>query len=160
MKSRISYSHFSTILTIVIFVVLYIGCMVNLKDEPAFFIILAMYVILAICALLFGAAYIAASPDYIVLGSLLHKKRLLMRNVESVERFQPTMGAIRVFGSGGFMGYWGIFREGDIGRYSAFYGKSSDCFLVRMKNGDKYVLGCKDVDLMIDYIQSHINARR
>lgn len=78
-----------------------------------------------------------------------------MRDVESVEYFQPTMGAIRVFGSGGFMGYWGVFREGDIGRYYAFYGKASDCFLVRMRNGDKYVLGCEEPDKMIDYIKAH-----
>ena len=50
------------------------------------------------------------------------------------------MGARRLFGSGGFFGYWGIFKEGDVGRYAAYFGKASDCFLVRMKNGDKYVV--------------------
>ncbi len=79
-----------------------------------------------------------------------------MQNVASVELFQPTMGAIRICGSGGFMGYWGLFREGDIGRYYAFYGKASDCFLVRMKNGDKYVLGCDQPQKMVDYIESQI----
>ena len=79
-----------------------------------------------------------------------------MRNVESVELFMPTMGAIRIFASGGFMGYWGIFREGDIGRYYGFYGKASDCFLVRMKNGDKYVLGCENPKIMVDYINANI----
>lgn len=53
-----------------------------------------------------------------------------MRDIERVELFQPTMGAIRIFASGGFMGYWGVFRESDIGRYYGFYGKASDCFLV------------------------------
>lgn len=79
-----------------------------------------------------------------------------MRDVESVELFQPTMGSIRICASGGFMGYWGIFREGDIGRYYGFYGKASDCFLVRLKNGDKYVLGCNNHDKMVDYIYSQI----
>lgn len=79
-----------------------------------------------------------------------------MSEVESVELFQPTMGAIRICGSGGFMGYWGIFREGDIGNYIAFYGKASDCFLVRLKNGSKYVLGCNQPDKMVDYINSQI----
>lgn len=79
-----------------------------------------------------------------------------MSEVENVELFQPTMGAIRICASGGFMGYWGTFREGDIGNYYAFYGKASDCFLVRMKNGKKYVLGCNQPDKMIDYIKSQI----
>ncbi|MDE6272144.1 MAG: PH domain-containing protein [Muribaculaceae bacterium] len=86
----------------------------------------------------------------------MRRKKIQMRNVESVQLFQPTMGAIRIFGSGGFMGYWGIFREGDIGRYYGFYGKASDCFLIRMKNGDKYVIGCAQPGKMADYIRSQI----
>ena len=90
------------------------------------------------------------------MGSVFKRKRIPMCEVVSVELFQPTMGAIRIFGSGGYMGYWGIFREGDIGRYYAFYGKASDCFLVRTKNGDKYVLGCSNPEKMVDYINSQI----
>lgn len=77
-----------------------------------------------------------------------------MRDIERVELFQPTMGAIRIFASGGFMGYWGVFRESDIGRYYGFYGKASDCFLVKMKIGDKYVLGCDNPQKIVDYIES------
>lgn len=69
------------------------------------------------------------------------------------------MGAMRLFGSGGFMGYWGLFKEGDIGNYVGFYGKSSECFLVRMKNGDKYVLGCKKPEDIVDFISSVIITR-
>ena len=54
------------------------------------------------------------------------------------------------------MGYWGLFREGDVGRYMAYYGKASDCFMIRMKNGDKYVLGCKNPGEMVEYIKSFI----
>lgn len=79
-----------------------------------------------------------------------------MLDIDNVELFQPTMGAIRIFASGGFMGYWGMFREGDIGRYYAFYGKASDCFLIRMKNGDKYVLGCDNPSHMVAFIRSQI----
>ncbi|MCM1349257.1 MAG: hypothetical protein NC338_07590 [Firmicutes bacterium] len=47
-----------------------------------------------------------------------------------------------------------LFKEADVGRYYAFYGKASDCFLIRMKNGDKYVLGCENPGAMVDYIKS------
>ena len=79
-----------------------------------------------------------------------------MRCIVKVERFIPTMGSIRIFGSGGFMGYWGIFKEGDVGRYVAYYGKSSDCFIIHLDNGDKYVVGCENPDEMVDYISSKI----
>jgi len=156
MKSKIEYSRFAMILTAILFLALFIGCFATFHEKPAFFILLSMSIVLIICALFYGAAYVKANPDYLIMGSIFKSKKILMRNVERVELFRPTMGAIRVLGSGGFMGYWGIFKEGDIGRYYAFYGKSSDCFLVRMKNGDKYVLGCKEPDAMVDYINSQI----
>ena len=34
--------------------------------------------------------------------------------------------------------------------------KASDCFLVRMKNGDKYVIGCADSSEMVNYIKRQI----
>lgn len=135
---------------------LFIGCIATVHEKPAFFTLLAIYLVLLISALFYGAAYIKADSNNIVLGSIFRCKKIPIRNVVSVEIFQPTMGAIRICGSGGFMGYWGIFREGDIGRYYGFYGKSSNCFLVRMKNGDKYVLGCDEPVKMVDYIKSQI----
>lgn len=157
MKSKISYSQFVTVLTAVLSGVLFVACIATVKEEGAFFSLLAIYFILIILMLFFGVAYIKSDCKYIVLGSLLRSKKIPMCNVESVELFQPTMGAIRICGSGGFMGYWGLFKEGDIGRYYAFYGKASDCFLVRMKNGDKYVLGCDQPDKMVEYIKSQIS---
>ncbi len=156
MKSIISYSRFATILTTIIIVALYVGLILTIKEAPAFFSILFIYIILTICFFFYGVVYIKATPENIIMGSLLRSKKILMRNVESVELFKPTMGAIRIFASGGFMGFWGIFKEGDIGRYYAFYGKASDCFLVRMKNGDKYMLGCENPDEMVEYIKERM----
>ena len=130
----------------------------NRARETGIFALLVILLISVVSALFYGAFYIAADTANIIIGSVFKRKRIPMREVVSVELFQPTMGAIRVFGSGGYMGYWGIFREGDIGRYYAFYGKASDCFLVRTKNGDKYVLGCSNPEKMVDYINSQIQS--
>ncbi|MDE7414110.1 MAG: PH domain-containing protein [Muribaculaceae bacterium] len=156
MKSKITYSRFVNILTYVVTVVLFVGCIATVKNETAFFLLLGIFLILYVFSLFMGPAYIKTDNDNIVLGSLLRGKKLPMSDVESVELFQPTMGALRLCASGGFMGYWGIFREADIGIYYGFYGKASDCFLIRMKNGDKYVLGCDQPDRMVDYIKSRI----
>lgn len=156
MKSKIVLSRFSTVLTVVVIAALFVGCIATIHVKSTFFILLSVYVVLLVCALLYGTLYIKADRDYIIMGSILRGRKIPMSNVESVELFQPTMGAIRICGGGGFMGYWGLFKEGDIGRYYAFYGKASDCFLVRMKNGDKYVLGCENPTAMVDYIDSMI----
>lgn len=157
MKSKISYSRFATLLTAILAGGLFVACIATVKEEPAFFILLAVYLVLFVSMLFFGAAYIKADNNNIVLGSLLRGKKIPMCDVENVERFKPSAGTIRLCASGGFMGYWGIFRETGIGKYYGFYGKLSDCFLVRLKNGRKYVLGCNHPDKMVDYIKSQIS---
>lgn len=156
MKSKISLSRFANILTAIIFILLFVGCIATVHEKIAFFVFLTIYIVLIVAGLFYGTAYIKADSENLILGSILRSKKIPMRNIQSVELFQPTMGAIRICGSGGFMGYWGIFKEGDIGRYYSFYGKASDCFLVRMKNGDKYVLGCDNPSKMVDHINSQI----
>ena len=154
MKGKVRYSSFVIILTTVVCIAMYASCIATLHNKPVFFILLALYLILIICGLIFGPWKIEADSDSITIRTLLKTRRLAMSDVESVQLFQPTMGARRILGSGGFMGYWGLYKEGDIGQYRAFYGNSSDCFLVRMKNGDKYVLGCENPAKMVDYIKS------
>lgn len=158
MKAKIKFSRFATILTAVILVVLFVGCIATVGEKPMFFTLLAIYVILLFSGLMYGAAYINADTDYITMGSIIKCRKIPVRDIESVELFQPATGAVRVFASGGFMGFWGVFRERGIGRYYAFYGKSSDCFLVRMKDGNKYVLGCEHPEAMVGYINAQLEA--
>ena len=61
-------------------------------------------------------------------------KSIPIVDIAEVKLCQPTMGAI---------------REGDTGKYFAYYGKSSDCFLVTLKDGRKYMLGCTDAPAMV-----------
>lgn len=158
MKSKVRLSRYSLVVTFVILVALFIACILTVRDKIPFLILLSMYLILIVTGLIYAPVSICADTETIVLKSILRRRKLLLRDVESVQMFSPTMGAIRIIGSGGFMGYWGIFKEGDIGRYMAFYGKASDCFLLRLKNGDKYVLGCENPQAMADYIQSRLPA--
>lgn len=144
------------VLTVMIIVAFIVGCCLTLNEKPAMLILLVMFLILLVCGLLYGASYIAADSTYVYIGSFLRRKKIRIENIESIELFQPTLGAIRLCASGGFFGYWGIFREGDIGRYWASYGKASDCFLIRMRNGVKYVLGCAQPHSMVDYIRRQL----
>jgi len=86
----------------------------------------------------------------------LRIKNFPLSDIESVRLCQPTMGTIRIIGSGGFLGYWGWFRERDLGKYFAYYGRSSDCFLITLVNGRKYMLGCKNADSMVEAINKEL----
>ena len=68
------------------------------------------------------------------------------------------MGERRVCGSGGWFGYWGWFHDRELGRYFAYYGKSSDCFLVRLRNGRNYVIGCQNSQTIVDEVCKKISC--
>lgn len=154
MKSKVQLSGYAFILTLVITIVLAAICILTFNETPAFLMVLGILVLLLVFGLIYGPVYITANPDYVSVRSVLKTRKIPVADIESVELFQPTMGAYRLFASGGYFGYWGLFREGDIGKYYAYYGKASDCFLLRMKNGDKYVLGCTNPSSMTAYINS------
>lgn len=154
MKSKVNLSRYSTLLTLIITGALMIGCVVTFNEKPAFYCLLFLLILLLIFGFLYGPTSVEADNKNITVRSMLKKFHIPMENIDSVELHQPTMGAIRLCASGGYMGYWGIFREGYIGKYTAYYGKASDCFLIRMKNGDKYVIGCENPSAMVEYIIS------
>lgn len=90
----------------------------------------------------------------------LRIKTIPISDIQSVRLCPPTMGEKRIFGSGGFMGHYGWFSEPIIGKYFAYYGKASDCFLVTLNNGKKYMLGCTDAPEMVDAINILISSAK
>lgn len=86
----------------------------------------------------------------------LRTKVISMSEIADAALCSPTMGAVRICGSGGWFGWYGWFRENDLGRYFAYYGKASDCFLVTLKNGRKYMLGCTEAPDMVKAIKNGI----
>lgn len=145
MKSKISLSTYSIILTTVLTAVL-AGLSVYTFGEnlPAFILVLTVLLTLLVFSALYAPRYLEVTDRHIVVHSLLKNHTILLSDVVAVEQFAPTLGAIRIAASGGYFGYWGIFREGDIGLYTGYYGKASRCILVRLKNGNKYLLGTDD----------------
>ena len=83
-------------------------------------------------------------------------KSIPLSEIAEVKLCAPTMGAKRICGSGGWFGWYGWFSEKDLGKYFAYYGKASDCFLVTLKNGKKYMLGCKDAPEMVNAINERL----
>jgi hypothetical protein len=155
MKSRVDQSTFSFIITLVVIALLAVGLYMSYGTDK--FIVLAIIIIalLAFC-MFYSPLSISVDEKTIKINSPFKIHEIAMQRIVSVERFQPNNGSIRLCGSGGFLGYWGAFRESNVGSYTAYYGKASDCFLLRLDNGKQYVLGCKDAGAMVDYIQNLI----
>ena len=156
MKQRVVLSAFSLITTIICNSVFVICFFLN---EPPLYVKIVLACILVpllVAGLFYMPLSIAADKYAIYVNRSLKINTIPLNEVKSVRLCPPTMGAIRICGSGGFMGYWGWFRERDLGRYFAYYGRSSDCFLVELKDGHKYLLGCNNPQKMVDYIKSNL----
>lgn len=157
MKSNVEYSTFSWVLTLIITAILLI-CLVLSYSEPIAFVSLAVIIILLYASsLYFAPMSISADKNAICIHSAFRIRSIPMSEVVKVERYRPLPGTIRTCASGGFMGYWGTFRDSVTKNYTGFWGKDDDCFLVTLANGKKYLLGCKNPDQMVSYIQSQIS---
>lgn len=156
MKSRVNLSSYCKILTGIIFVTFTVICVTSYSEKALFYCMVGILAVIVSTGLLYAPRSITADDNGIKVSSCLKSHGIAIEEIASVELYQPTMGAIRVWASGGFMGYWGTFRERDTGKYTAYYGKSSDCFMVILTTGKKYVLGCENPQAMVDYIKANL----
>lgn len=155
MKKKVRYSIYTRIVTIgftAFFAALAAALFVE-DMAPAAWLMLGMLAVMVGSALFFSPLSVSVDAETITLCMAVRKRRFALADVAGARICPPTMGALRIFASGGFGGYWGMFSERDLGRYFAYFGKSSDCFLLTMRNGRKYMLGCADAPQMVGYIR-------
>lgn len=113
--------------------------------------------VLLFSALCFMPLSISLDNDNLRIRRPLKTKSIPLTDIADARLCPPTMGAIRICGSGGWFGWYGWFREKDLGKYFAYYGKASDCFLVTLRDGRKYMLGCEDAPEMVKAIAERIS---
>ena len=126
------------------------------SDTEMIYIICALLALMIICAIFYAPLWISVDDKALRIRRPLRAKKIPLSMIESVVPWPPTMAARRLLGSGGWCGYWGWFSERDLGKYFAYYGKASDCFLVTLKNGRRYLLGCDDPQTIVDFINTRI----
>ncbi|MDE5880645.1 MAG: PH domain-containing protein [Muribaculaceae bacterium] len=159
MRQRVELSSFSVIMTTLGLVIL-IGALLFaiFSDAPVagviFLAVLLTFV--GFAALFYAPLSISVDNRELNVNRCWKAKTIPLSEIESVKLCPPTMAERRLCGSGGWFGYWGWFSEPSIGKYFAYYGKASDCFLVRLKDGRQYILGCENPKDMVAYLSSKI----
>ena len=158
MKQKVKLSAGSVSLTVISIAVLCAAvCLTFENDSMAVCVIMTvLFSVWLVATLFYAPMSISVDDSGLWINRPLRDKRIPLAEVKSVRLLQPTMGARRLSGSGGFFGYWGWFSERDLGKYFAYYGRSSDCFLVRLRNGRQYMLGCENPDEMVEAINKRI----
>lgn len=152
MKKRIELSTWCVVMTALGSVILF-GALYFSEVIIARIFVMAALVLLCGAALFYMPLSISVDKHNLNINRPLRIKSIPLSDISTVELCAPTMAERRLCGSGGWFGYWGWFKEPTIGKYFAYYGKASDCFLVTLKNGKKYLLSCKQPKEMVDEIQ-------
>lgn len=159
MKKNVVFSTYSIILsflTIGVLTGLLIWQYHRTGDELYTWLLFAIMVLWSALVYFYAPRSISVNDESLDINRWMRTKSIPLSEIESVTLSSPTMGEHRICGSGGFFGYWGWFSQRDLGRYFAYYGKASDCFLVTLKDGRKYMLGCKDAPEMVAAIRSRL----
>lgn len=135
MKSDVEYSTGSWVLTLIITAAFGAGLIFCYGEPAVFYPILAIAVPMYLACLYCAPVFVSADNKELCIHSSFKIRSILMADVISVERYRPIPGTIRTCASGGFMGYWGKFRDNAIGHYTGFWGNNNDCFLITLTNG-------------------------
>lgn len=148
MRKRVNLSTYSVIVTILSITIL-AGVLFVVFSNPDSFLatrIGAVIIVLLFClsGLFYAPLAISIDDDALRVHRPLRSKVIPLTDIADVQLCSPTMAEHRLCGSGGFMGHWGRMHESILGRYFAYYGKASDCFLVTLNDRRKYMLGCQD----------------
>ena len=160
MKKHVEFSAFAVVMTILTFVMLAGICLWQYNKSgmgAECWVLIVCIVVWGLACLFYAPCSIELNEGYLSIHRPVRTKKIPLSDVASVRACPPTMAARRICGSGGCFGYWGWFSERDLGKYFAYYGKSSDCFLVVLKNGKLYMLGCKDASEMGAAIQAKLD---
>ncbi len=155
MKRRVNLSTYSITVTAIGLIVL-LMCLYYCRDNWGIYAIGASLILLCGMALFYMPMSISVDDVNLNINRSLGIKSIPLKEIKSVKLYPPTMAEKRICGSGGWFGYWGWFSEPSIGKYFAYYGKASDCFLVELKNREKYLLGCSEAQAMVDFLAAKL----
>ena len=115
---------------------------------PAFHLLVSLYAQAPVA--------VVVTDDAVVIDRVIGKKRTPLADIERVERMPRPDLSWRLMGSGGFMGYWGLFRSRTLGRFHAYVGRPRQSVLLLLRQGRPVVFSCADPDSMCALLRQRL----
>jgi len=63
--------------------------------------------------------------------------------IEDIQIYNPDKSELKIFGSGGFFGYLGKYKNSKYGNYYSYVCNYDEAVIIQTHNGDKYVFSCE-----------------
>lgn len=159
MKSKVRLCTRSLALFLIYGVAFFIPLVLTVDNTPVFCSILALCILIGTVAGMNAADWVIVDDKNLTVKCMLRRHRIVLRDIRKARLYHPQ-GQRVIFGSCGFLGYWGLFEDNVIGRYRAYYGHSADTFLVTLNDGRQYVIGCLEAANMVRHINARCHPRR
>ena len=117
-------------------------------DKVTFWSLLALTVGVTVYAVAMWPRSITVGDGRLTLSKGIGRLSLPLKDITAIERASGFSFDIRLFGSGGVLGYTGWFLNAKAGRYMSYVGEYSDAFLVRTA-GRNYVMSSERPDELV-----------
>ncbi|MCL2097704.1 MAG: PH domain-containing protein [Bacteroidales bacterium] len=119
------------------------------------------YIVVPLCIIVIWLS-ISFTPRYLSIDSKCIKLQRIVGTIEiplttvySIDIVSSAMikGSIRLFGSGGFFGYLGIFRNKNIGQYTMYATELKHLIMVKTTH-KTYVFSCRNGETFKTFLKS------
>lgn len=118
---------------------------------PSFFLLVLMYIL--------SPTSVKLTDKALVINRVVGGKRIPYTDIERVDRVAKPDLTWRLMASGGFMGYWGLFRSRTLGRFNAYIGKPSQSILLMLRDAEPVLFSCENPDEMLVALCDHMASR-
>lgn len=154
MKKRISLSKGCVMASIAGLAIIYLGGLVLVKFYPSVWSVLLPLLLgfLPICVL--APEYLESDGERLTLKTMMWRYRIPIDEITGVRTYLPGEDTRMVLCSCDFFGHWGVYRDRKTGYYRACYGRADEAFMITLRNGQHYLLGCDEASEMVGYIKS------
>lgn len=92
----------------------------------------------------------------LILNKLIGKKVFYFDQIKQISSYKPDSSDIRLFGSGGFFGFIGKFKNAKINTYQSYVGDFNQAILIQTKDEQNFVISCEDYLSVINLVKSKI----
>ena len=111
-----------------------------------------------------GGAYLFAPRGFSLTGEGVRVERLVgsftipyLEIAEAKLLEELTWKGLRLFGVGGFYGFYGLYYSSGIGKFWAYTGRRSKLILLELKDGRKLVLGPEPPEAFLEALKRRVS---
>lgn len=153
MKHNVYWSRGVKIMSVAVAAILVYSCVMLVTVSGAAvwsLLVVALMAAVVLFAVWWAPLSVSLTDDALVINKMIGRTVIPYADIRVVTPYKVTTD-LRLFGSGGFLGYTGLFSSGRLGRYHSYVGSYSQAFLV-VTDRRKYVLSCEGHEQVIAFL--------